>query len=211
MICSSASFPGGCWQGELSAYFLCPKDSDSEILLFGIQGEILMMTRKIFFLMNVRLEKHLALGPHTRRRDLYSSHLSGLVSLLYVRFGCCWSTLLLADTTDRCMQRSNNLFVFLQQSLWRDLRKGSFAEQIGSFRFWEKDEKLPWPLQYFFCLALSVTWGTCLMLLSSLPYLQVTPLFSRGLVESTGFIIMWCLHTLLITLHVTSLPYPWCA
>lgn len=47
---------------------------DCEILLFGIQGEILMMTRKIFLLMHVRLEKHLIREPHTRR-DLHSVHL----------------------------------------------------------------------------------------------------------------------------------------
>lgn len=110
MICSSAFFPGGCWQGELSAYFLCPKDSDSEILLFGIQGEILMMTRKIFLLMNVRLEKHLALGPLEGEICIHPICLVWSVFYMWdlgvAEVLCFWQT----PQTDACKGLTTSLF-----------------------------------------------------------------------------------------------------
>lgn len=51
---------------------------------------------------------------------------------------------------------------------------------------------------------------SCLTVASLIHYLQVTPTFS-GSLESADVVFMWCLHTLLITSGIISLPYLKCA
>lgn len=177
---------------------------DCEILLFGIQGEILMMTRKIFLLMHVRLEKHLIREPHTRR-DLHSVHLVWSVFYMWdlcVAEGLCfWQT----SQPDACKDLATSLF-FAAKPLERP-EEEKLCQTNGQLQI------------------LGERWETAItaavfLLLGSICYLRdmsdtsFFPTVFAGytiIIQRTRVNRLWCLHILLITSHDTSLPYLWSA
>lgn len=187
-----------CFSLLSSSHRNCP--CDSEILPSEAQGK-LQISRKIFLFLHMRPEKHLALRPYSRMG--ISTHFAAGCSVLH------WCDLVSArdsalDTATPCVQRISSV-MFVQQSHWRALERGALLSTQAAPAASGRTESSA-PEDGMFHLLGSLCSMRCHTWHLPLSYL-ICRLHCYCRLESADLISMWCLHTLLITLGITSLPY----